>query len=265
MIGFFDSWFWGLQTMKYFCDLYSEYDYIFLADNKNCPFWDKNWDDIKDITFKALDRLFDQWAKIVIIACNTAAAHSIRKRQALYPHKKVLSITIPGVEELIENSDQSWSVWILATKATILSDIYNDLYNRFGWQWDPDFHFVAGSSLVNLVESGEEDISKIIDNINSYLWQFPDDLETLILGCTHFSVYKKYFDSLFAWKIVDPSYYSAQKFLPYLQNHLDIKNSLSQNSSVKFYTTWNTENFDNIWSKIWWQKINSILLKSYDN
>jgi glutamate racemase len=52
-----------------------------------------------------LHRLFDNGAKIVILACNTAAAYSVRKWQTLYPEKKVLSITIPGIEEVLAKDD----------------------------------------------------------------------------------------------------------------------------------------------------------------
>jgi glutamate racemase len=42
MIGIFDSGFGGLQTMKYFKEKYPQYDYLFLADSKNCPYGSKS-------------------------------------------------------------------------------------------------------------------------------------------------------------------------------------------------------------------------------
>ncbi len=256
MIGFFDSWFWWLQTMKYFYELYPEYDYVFLADNKNCPFWNKSGEEIQKITFDALNRFFDNWAEIVIIACNTAAAYSIRKRQTLYPQKKTLSITIPWVEEVLSPENKWLSIGVVATQATIASDIYNDLYYRFGGTGTPDFHFVMAPKLVDMVESwaNQEDI---ISTVKQYLWDFPENLDALILWCTHFSVYKKYFSELFDWKIIDPSLNSAIKFNDYLNNHPEIKKKLSTNGNVKFYTTWDTQNFDKIWSQIRWKNINS--------
>lgn len=256
MIWFFDSWFWWLQTMKYFHDLYPEHDYIFLADNKNCPFWNKSWDDIQKITFDSLNWLFDNGAKIVVIACNTAAAYSIRKRQTLYPNKKTLSITIPGIEEVLSSENSNLSIGVMATQATIASEIYNDLYYRFWWKWNPDFHFIMAPKLVDMVESWSDENS-IRKTIKEYLAQFPETLQALILWCTHFSVYKKYFSEIFKGKIIDPSLISAHKFGKYLENHPEIKNNLSQNGTISFYTTWNTQNFNNIWSNIWWSSINS--------
>jgi glutamate racemase len=61
----------------------------------------------------------------VIIACNTAAAYSIRVRQATYPELKTLSVTIPGIEALIENNVRS--TLFLSTTATSESGILPDL------------------------------------------------------------------------------------------------------------------------------------------
>lgn len=111
--------------------MYPEYDYIFLADTQNCPYGEKSGEEIRELTFKGLNRLFDHGAKIVILACNTAAAYAVRSRQTLYPEKKVLSITIPGVEEIIKKGTNRGNVGILATQATVNSNIYNDLFSRF--------------------------------------------------------------------------------------------------------------------------------------
>jgi glutamate racemase len=41
------------------------------------------------------------------LACNTAAAYSVRNRQTQYPHKKVLSITIPGIEKILTEENKT--------------------------------------------------------------------------------------------------------------------------------------------------------------
>jgi glutamate racemase len=40
----------------------------------------------------------------------------------------VLSITIPGIEKIIEQDWHKNTIGILATQATILSDIYTDVF-----------------------------------------------------------------------------------------------------------------------------------------
>jgi glutamate racemase len=52
-------------------------------------------------------------------------------------------------------------------------------------------------TLVDMVESGATE-DKIIEEIKMYLAKFPKNLQILVLGCTHFSVYKDYFAQLFS-------------------------------------------------------------------
>lgn len=256
MIWFFDSWFGWLQTMKYFKEMYPEYDYIFFADTKNCPYGEKSWEEIRDFTFKGLNRLFDHWAKIVILACNTAAAYAVRSRQTLYPEKKVLSITIPGIEEIIKRDKTTGNVGILATQATINSNIYNDLFARFWGNGDPMFNFVMAPELVHIVEKELYNTTKIETTIKDYLSKF-ENIDYLILWCTHFPVLMQYFKDQFSGDIEDPSIESAKKFWPYLERHNDIKEKLSANSNISCYTTGDKETFDKIGSQIFWSPIQS--------
>lgn len=96
------------------------------------PYGDKTPEQIREYTFAGLHRLFDQGCELVIIACNTAASYAIRVRQATYPDKKALSVTIPGVEALIES--QVNSTLFLSTVATGESGILPDLALRYGYQ-----------------------------------------------------------------------------------------------------------------------------------
>lgn len=256
MIWFFDSWFGWLQTMKYFKDMYPEYDYIFLADTKNCPYGDKSEKEIRDLTFRWLNRLFDHGATIVILACNTAAAYAIRSRQTLYPEKKVLSITIPGIEKILHEKHTTGNIGILATQATIMSNIYTDLFFRFGGKDNPDFQFVMAPKLVNIVENGFQDKKEIQETINTYLSKF-SNIKYLILGCTHFPVLMDQFKKQFSWEIIDPSMEAAKKFWPYLKKHEELHKKLSKNSSVKCYTTGPEEKFMTTWSRIFWSAIHA--------
>ncbi len=249
MIWFFDSWFWWLQTMKDFQKLYPQYNYMFLADNKNCPFWCKNWEKIKEITFDWINRLFNNWAKIVILACNTAAAYSVRNRQTQYPHKKVLSITIPGIEKILTEENKTKKIWILATQATILSDIYNDLFFRFWWKNNPDFEFVTASKMVDIIESWETNQEEIDFVVQEHINKFRD-IDTLILGCTHFPILTKNIKKFFIGDIVDPSKEAAAKFRNYLERHPEIKDQLTTGGQTTYYTTGPAEQFSIIGSRI---------------
>ena len=235
MIWVFDSWFWGLQTLRYLKKEFPNLDYLFYADNKNVPYWDKSGDEIMQLTFKWLNYLFDNWAKLVILACNTASAYSIKEWQAVYPEKKVLSITIPGVEKVIEN----WykKVWLLATDATVRSDIYLKKYCELNKNCSNIFYSVWSPKIVDLIEAEVKDEGKIKEVLKSYLDKFPKDIEALILGCTHYPIYIDYFKELFFWDIIDPSLESVLKLRTYFEKHKELYDSISKNGEVTIVET----------------------------
>ena len=234
--------------MKDFQELYPQYNYIFLADSKNCPFGNKDWETIKQLTFNGIQRLFDHWAKMVILACNTAAAYAVRSRQEQYPDKKVLSITIPWVEKILKDNNNK-KIWILATQATILSNIYTDLFHKFGWDHEPDFEFVMAPKLVDIIESGESNKEEIDFVVQEHINKF-DNIDTLILWCTHFPILTKHIQKFFIGEIIDPSKEAAVKFGNYLERHPEIKNQLTTSGQTTYYTTGPAEQFSLIGSRI---------------
>lgn len=117
-----------METMR---KLLPDYDYLFYGDTAHMPYGDKLPEEIREYTFAGLQRLFDHGCKLVIIACNTAAAYSIRVRQATHPELKTLSVTIPGIEALIENNVRS--TLFLSTTATSESGILPDLAYKYNY------------------------------------------------------------------------------------------------------------------------------------
>jgi len=226
MLWVFDSGFGGFQTLKYLKEKFPDFDYIFYADNKNVPYGNKSPEEIEEFTFSWLNYLFDHGAKIVILACNTASAYAIKKWQALYPEKKVLSITIPWVEKIIEK----WykKVALLATFATINSDIYRKKYKELAWK-EIEFVQIPAPKLVEIIEKQVDDEEIINEVVSYYLNQIPDDIEALILWCTHYPIYKNYFQRYFKKNIIDPSYEAVDKLVDYFTNHPDIYKSISKN------------------------------------
>jgi len=185
---------------------------------------------------------------MVILACNTAAAYAVRSRQEQYPEKKVLSITIPGVEKILTDKHNN-KIGILATQATILSNIYTDLFHKFGGNHEPDFEFVMAPKLVDIIESGETNQEEIDFIVQEHINKF-NEIDTLILGCTHFPILTKSIQKFFIGDIVDPSKEAAIQFGKYLERHPEIKNQLTTGGQTTYYTTGPAEQFSSIGSRI---------------
>ena len=234
-IGVFDSWRGWYYTMQAIRKLLPEYDYLFYGDTAHMPYGDKSPEKIREYTFTGLQWLFDHWCKLVIIACNTAAAYSIRVRQATYPDLKTLSVTIPGIEALIENNVKS--TLFLSTTATSESGILPDLAYK---------HNYVGSMEIKacpwLADKIEGDMSSPLteDEKEQLLLQYVgvSQSQSIILACTHYWVRYDTFIKLFPDKIIiDPSQESAINLVDYLYRHPEIENQLTKWWSVGEYWT----------------------------
>jgi glutamate racemase len=88
--------------MEAFRELFPHDEMLIFSDTKNCPYGDRSTEQIREFTFAGVKHLFEhEHCDVVILACNTAAAVSIRwlQREAM-PGRHLLSITIPGIEAL---------------------------------------------------------------------------------------------------------------------------------------------------------------------
>lgn len=225
MIWVFDSWLWGLVTLWYFQQQLPEYDFLYLGDTKHLPYGTKSPQFLQQRTFACLDWMFEQWCKIVIIACNTAASYACKPRQNTYPDRKVLSITVPWVEKVI----QIWSTrpLLLATQATIESDAYEVVRARRHPSDHVDFVPLVGRWLVDLIErtpSQEIQHSKTLSTLVGRLLDTVSWYDSVVLGCTHYPLIIDHVRShiLGHVPIIDAWYEASTKMADYLDRHIEL-------------------------------------------
>lgn len=234
-IGIFDSGRGGYYTMQAMRKLLPQYDYLFYGDTAHMPYGDRSPEQIRTYTFAGLQWLFDHGCELVIIACNTAAAYSIRVRQATYPELKTLSVTIPGIEALIDHSVNS--VLFLSTAATSESGILPDLAYKYGYAGSMEIK--ACPWLADLIE---QDIQTPFSDAQKkeIIWRYvgTSQFESIMLACTHYGVWYDIFTQLFPDKIIiDPSQESAKNLAGYLHRHPEIEEALSKWGTVEEYWT----------------------------
>lgn len=253
MIGVFDSGLGGLVVLKSFLEKLPNYNYLYLADTANLPYGEKRQSEIYSLTQKAVSFLFQQGCQLVILACNTISAEALRKIQQEwlpkhYPTRRVLGVIRPTVEVVGELTNrEKLKVGVLATSATVNSRAYvrelkkiNPLV-KISQQPAPQ--------LVPLIEKywGKElnFSSKLDYYLKQYLSKFPDDLDFLILGCTHYSLIYPQICQLVSpkTKIITQNKIIAEKLSDYLQRHSEIDSQLEKNGQLSFLATASSEDF----------------------
>jgi glutamate racemase len=111
LIGVFDSGFGGLVVLKEFLTVLPQYDYLYLGDNARIPYGTRSDRVVIRFTEQAVDFLFRQGCRLIILACHTASAKALRTIQQgylvqHYPARRVLGVLIPTVEEALAASPQ---------------------------------------------------------------------------------------------------------------------------------------------------------------
>lgn len=234
MIGIFDSGSGGLTFLNEAQKIMNEYDFVYLGDYPHCPYGNKNSDEIFELTKSWVLKLRDAWAKIVILACNTAVANSIKKLQADEKNIgiKVLGVTIAGAEKVVE--EKMKKILVVATASTVNQKLYKNRVNILDENVE-----VIEKSLPELAIMVENFLSQKITEteIDNYLkkeLEYIDaDIDGIVLGCTHYSHIIDIFAKIFPnKKIIDPSFEWAKKLKIYLQKHQEIDKNLTKNSKI---------------------------------
>jgi glutamate racemase len=241
MIGIFDSWSGWLTFLAAMRANFPEYSYIYFGDYDNCPYGVKTPEEIFQLTTLWVQKLFDAGAKIVILACNTASAWSLRKLQTeIFPEKRILWVTIPGAEKVIELGLRK--VTVFATQQTVNSRTYKERMGILDLGVEIE-EIALPWSLVKKIESllpvqrcdSREDFDKIMslygedgwmcwspewEQVTQTYFSSYQPKEGIILWCTHYPYLQKNIQNLFPdSKIIDPSRESAKALDTYIHRH----------------------------------------------
>lgn len=249
-IGIFDSGYGGLTILDKIREILPEYDYIYLGDNARAPYGTRSFEVVYEFTRQAVNKLFDMGCHLVILACNTASAKALRSIQmndlpSIDPDRRVLGVIRPTVECVGEIS-KNQHIGVLATAGTIKSESYPlEIHKLF-----PEIQ-VSGTACpmwVPLVENNESQdegadyfIRKYIDQLLSK----DPQIDTVILGCTHFPILlpkiRQYIPEHIS--VIAQGEYVAESLKDYLKRHPEMDAKCTKNGNCQFYTTEAKEKF----------------------
>ena len=249
-IGVFDSGYGGLTILDKIREVLPEYDYIYLGDNARAPYGTRSFEVVYEFTRQAVNKLFDMGCHLVILACNTASAKALRSIQmndlpGIDPARRVLGVIRPTVECVGEIS-KNQHIGVLATAGTIKSESYPlEIHKLF-----PEIQ-VSGTACpmwVSLVENNESQdegadyfIRKYIDQLLSK----DPQIDTVILGCTHFPILlpkiRQYIPDHIS--VIAQGEYVAESLKYYLKRHPEMDAKCTKNGNCQFYTTEAEEKF----------------------
>ena len=252
-IGVFDSGYGGLTVLKELVNALPEYDFLYFGDNARTPYGTRSFGVVYEYSLQAVKYLFSQNCPLVIFACNTASAKALRNIQQLdlphiAPDRRVLGVIRPSVQKVAEITVNG-HVGVLGTVGTVVSESYPIELQK--WSEGRVISTVqeACPMWVPIVENNEIDTEGadffIRRNIQNIL-QKDKDLDTLILGCTHYplllKVIKKYIPENIT--ILEQGQIVSEKLIDYLKRHTKIDQRISRNGKIVFQTTESAKTFE---------------------
>ena len=214
-IALFDSGVGGLSVFKEAVKQLPGEDIIYFGDTARVPYGGRAPQEIVKFNYEIINFLVSLGAKMVIMACGTssAVAYPIVKDRYKIP---IVSLIDPGARAAAAASE-SGRIGLIATQATVDSNAYQRAIKKI--QKNAQVFASACPLFVPLVEGGFLEAEETKKVAVQYLKPLiKAGIDTLILGCTHYTHLLKVLREITGIKIkfIDPAeqaVFEAKKLL----------------------------------------------------
>ncbi len=225
-IGVFDSGMGGLTVLRALKTRLPNESFIYLGDTARLPYGTKSPDTVRQYAAQMARVLVERRIKALVIACNTATTAALPHLQALLPDIPVIGVVAPGAAAAV-TATKNQRIFVLATETTMASKAYHQLIVHA--LPDAHVHGQACSVLVALAEEGMVDNAVARAALTHYLASLHDE-DTIVLGCTHFPVFKSLLATLLPSNVTVVD--SAQATAQVLEQRLQELGLLNKSGSV---------------------------------
>lgn len=216
-IGVFDSGAGGLSVVKSL--IKSEYfsEIIYYGDTARVPYGIKDKNTIIRYSLEALEFFNNFDIDLLITACNTVSAYALEdmNQQSKYPVVGVIKSGVMALER--HNIKKDDSILIIATRATISSNKYQDALKNLGYN---NITAIQTGLFVPMVEEGIFN-GEVLEATMNYYFKNISTPSALILGCTHFPLIS---DSLSRYFKNSPTLiHSGEAIVNYLEENYSLR------------------------------------------
>ena len=233
-IGVFDSGIGGLTVVKEVLKELPSENIIYLGDTARIPYGTRSKEVIKKFALELTSFLLKRKVKFLVVACNTISSTCLDAIKQMSP-VPVLGVIKSAAKEAAGKTKTNVIV-IIGTEAPISSKSYEKEIKRI----NPKAKIITRACplFVSLAEEGliNGEATKLI--AEEYLKIFKkSNVDTLILGCTHFPILKKVIQRVVGENVllIDTAHPTALR----LKEILTKENLLNGKTNVKheFYVT----------------------------
>jgi glutamate racemase len=194
-IGVFDSGIGGLSVLQALQVALPAEHFVYWADSGHAPYGEKSDIFVRQRSLAIAQHLVEQHhIKALVVACNTATAAAIHELRAQHPHLPLIGVE-PALKPAIALS-QTKRIGVIGTQGTLASEKFHRLLDSL--QDQAEFVVQACNGLALAIEQSTHAAShgphfaKVRELLRHYTGQMgrfgstPGDMDTLVLGCTHY-------------------------------------------------------------------------------
>jgi glutamate racemase len=185
-IAVFDSGVGGLTVLHECLVSLPEEDYVYLGDDGRFPYGARSAEQLRDHVGQVTRYLLERGAKLLVIACNSAASagHEVARDIAAESGVHVVAVIEPEAE-IAAALTQTGKIGVLATPATVRSGSY--LRALADQHHALTVTEVEAPDLAAVIQRGFPFDESVVEMVRSYCAPLRRaEVDTVILGCTHY-------------------------------------------------------------------------------
>jgi glutamate racemase len=185
-IAMFDSGVGGLTVLHECLVSLPEEDYVYLGDDARFPYGARTTDELREHVEQVSRYLLERGAKLLIIACNSAASAGQEAARAIAAAFGVEVVAVIGPEaEIAAALTESGKLGVLATPATVRSGAY--VCALAAQQRALTVTEVEAPDLAAVIQRGFPFDEGVVEMVRAYCEPLKRaEVDTVILGCTHY-------------------------------------------------------------------------------
>lgn len=220
-IGIFDSGIGGLTVVKQIINFLPNENIVYFGDTARVPYGSKSNSTVIEYAFQDTSFLMEKNVKMIIVACNTVSSVAIKSLREKF-HIPIIGMIDPGSEMAVRES-KTGRIGVIGTNATINNKAYSN--NLIKLNKNLTIYEKACPLFVPLAEEGwlDHEATRLI--AEEYLKELKEhEIDTLILGCTHYPILKKVIEKVMGEvKLID-SGVAAAKLVEHYLNGRGLRN-----------------------------------------
>jgi glutamate racemase len=243
-LGVFDSGIGGLTVVKSLRKILPSEDIIYFGDTARVPYGSKSSQTITQFAMQDVKFLITRKVKMIIVACHSVSSVCLDDLKKGF-NLPIIGVLEPGAKAVVK-ATKNGRVGVIGTQATILSGAYERAIKKLS----KEVEIIAKPTplFVPLAEEGLITNPITLQVVKFYLsTMIAENIDTLLLGCTHYPLLKNVIGKVFKNKIkvVDASLETAIEAKRILSS-MNLLNHSRKSGSLRFYLSDLTPNFSDI-------------------